>query len=71
MRQNKEFSIIALKKYEEPELHLHCAQHPGCRMVRMATGLRCQICGGVNIVTRNITSRQTHTQTIDPDHEII
>jgi hypothetical protein len=50
--KNKEPTIIFSKKYEEPELYLHCKEHPGCRMVRLADGLRCQICGGTNVATR-------------------
>lgn len=54
MRHNKEPTIIFSKKYEEPELHFHCAQHLGCRMVRMSDGPRCQICGSPDIAIRKV-----------------
>ena len=54
MRQNKEITVIPWKKEEPEQLHFHCAQHPGCRMVRMAPGLRCQICGSPNVATRTV-----------------
>jgi len=54
MRQNKEPTVLFTKKYEEPELYFHCKYHPGCRMVRMATGLRCQICGGNEVAVKTV-----------------
>jgi hypothetical protein len=54
MRQDKKPTVIFSKKYEEPELYFHCKQHTGCRMIRMADGLRCQICGGVEVAIRTI-----------------
>jgi hypothetical protein len=51
LRQNKEPTIIFSKKIEEPELYYHCKYHPGCRKVRVSDGLRCQICGGVEVAT--------------------
>jgi hypothetical protein len=54
MRQNKEITLILWKKYEEPEQRYKCAQHPGCLMYRMSDGLRCQICGGVEVATKTV-----------------
>jgi hypothetical protein len=54
MRQNKEFSLIVSKKEEPQEMFYHCVQHPGCRMLRLADGLRCQICGGTEVATRTV-----------------
>ena len=52
MRQNKEPIVLFTKKVEEREQRSHCKFHPGCRMVRMATGLRCQICGSNEVAVR-------------------
>jgi hypothetical protein len=54
MRQDKEPTVIFTKKYEQSELFFHCEQHPGCRMLRLADGLRCQICGGTNVAIRTV-----------------
>jgi hypothetical protein len=50
--RNKEISIITWKKAQEPEQRYHCSQHPGSLMYLMSDGLRCQICGGVEIATK-------------------
>lgn len=63
MRQNKEPTVIFTKKYEASELHFHCAQHPGCRMIRLADGLRCQICGGVNVATKKVLTVENKKET--------
>ena len=63
MRQNKEPTIMFIKKYEGPEQQYHCKEHPGCRMKRLADGLRCQICGGTNVATKTmITLNNPSTQ---------
>ena len=55
MRRDKIPTVIFTKKYEEPELFLHCKYHSGCRMVRLDDGsLRCQICGSPEIAIRTI-----------------
>jgi hypothetical protein len=54
MRHNKTPTVIFTKKYEEPEQRYHCKYHPGCRSIRMSTGLRCQICGSPEIATRKV-----------------
>jgi hypothetical protein len=54
MRRDKIPTVMFTKKYEEPEQQYHCKYHPGCRMVRIATGLHCQICGGVEVAIRTI-----------------
>lgn len=54
MRQNKPFSVITYTKDKEPEQQYHCKYHTGCRMVRIATGLHCQICGGTEIATKTV-----------------
>jgi hypothetical protein len=54
MRRNKEISIITYTKLPEPELHLHCKIHRACRMIRLADGLRCQICGGGEVATKTV-----------------
>ena len=68
MRQDKEPTVIFSKKYEEPEQQYHCAQHPGCRMIRLADGLRCQICGSPQIAIRTIMlndpSKSSSTQAL-------
>ena len=53
MRQDKIPTVMFTKKYEEPILHLHCAQHRSNRMVRLPDplGLRCSCCGGNEIAT--------------------
>jgi hypothetical protein len=37
MRQNKEPTVIGLKKYEEPKLHFHCSSpgHDGVRLLEI------------------------------------
>jgi hypothetical protein len=52
MRHDKIPTVIFTKKEEPQEMVYHCKYHPGCRMVRMSTGLRCQICGNNEIATR-------------------
>jgi Zn finger protein HypA/HybF involved in hydrogenase expression len=54
MRQNKEPTVMFMKKYEEPKQYLHCAQCPGERMIRLSDGLRCPTCGGVKVAVRTI-----------------
>ena len=63
MRQNKDFSVIAFKKYEEPEQQYHCKDHPGCRMIRLADGLRCQICGSPYVATRTVMTIENKVET--------
>ena len=54
MRANKEFNVLFTKKAEPEKLYFHCAQCPGERMIRIATGLRCPNCGGVNVATYTV-----------------
>jgi len=51
--RSMEFSIITWKKKEEPKPIFHCTIHR-CRMIRLADGLRCPICGGVKVATKTV-----------------
>lgn len=57
MRDNKPFTIIALPKNEKPVQHYHCAVHSS-RMIRLPDGLRCPICGGVDIATYQVQTER-------------
>lgn len=63
MRQNKEPTVIFSKKYEEPELHLHCKIHRASRMIRLFDGLRCSFCGGTEIATKTVMTIESKEET--------
>ena len=54
MRRDKIPTVMFPKKYEEPEQRYHCKYQIGCRMIRLADGLRCIFCGGTEIATRTV-----------------
>jgi hypothetical protein len=48
----RKMSVIGLKKQKPKERFYHCSVHTSSRMVRMADGLRCPICGSPDVAIR-------------------
>ena len=54
MRRDKIPTVIFSEKAKEQEQQYHCKYCFGSRMVRMSTGLRCQLCGSPLVATKTV-----------------